>query len=72
MSALLNFESENTDLEITKEAKVVEAYLHNSDRVTLVYRNVGSFTFRVSKLDQSKRQAWNLVSNTHQFKCVQN
>jgi len=43
----LNFEGE-TNLEITKGTKVVKAYLHNLDRVTLVYWNEGSFTFRVS------------------------
>ena len=43
----LNFEGE-TNLDITKGAKVVEAFLHNLDRVTLVYWNEGSFTFRVS------------------------
>ena len=38
MIALMNFENEeNAKLEITQEAKVVEAHLHNDDRVTLVY-----------------------------------
>ena len=59
MMALLNFESK-TNLEITKEAKVVEAYLHDSNRVTLVYLNLGSFTFRISELDLTKRQRWNI------------
>ena len=36
MKALLNFESD-TKLEVVQESKVVEAYLHNKDRVTLVY-----------------------------------
>ena len=32
-----------------EHAKVVEAYVHNSDRVTLVYKNNGSFTFIISE-----------------------
>ena len=59
MIAKLNFEGES-NLEITKGAKVVEAYQHDSDRVTLVYKLLGSFTFRISELERTKRQRWNV------------
>ena len=66
----LNFEGE-TNLEITKGAKVVKAYLHNLDRVTLVYYNVGSFTFRISELESRKRQVWNIeTTSNHRFRFV--
>ena len=72
MIAKLNFEGES-NLEITKGAKVVEAYQHDSDRVTLVYKLLGSFTFRISELVSTKRRVWSMQSNKgHKFKCVQN
>ena len=41
----LNF-GVNNNLEITENAKVLEAYLHNNrERFTLVYKDLGSFTF---------------------------
>ena len=74
MKALLNHENEdNTKLEKTEEAKVVEAHLHNEDRVTLVYKYVGSFTFRISELKSNERRVWIMKSNKgHKFKCVLN
>ena len=70
---MLNFEAENNKgLDITKEAKVVEAHLHNTDRVTLVYKELGSFTFRLSELDGSNRIVWNIETKDHKFTCVQN
>ena len=44
----LNFEN-NSKLDITKKAKIVEAFSHNEDRVTLLYQNLGSFTFVLNK-----------------------
>ena len=69
----MNHENEeNTKLENTEEAKVVEAYLHNEDRVTLVYKYVSSFTFRISELKSTERRVWNVKSNDNHFKCVLN
>ena len=44
----LNFLN-NSRLDITKKAKVLEAYSHNKDRLTLLYKNFGSFTFVLNK-----------------------
>ena len=44
----LNFEN-NSKLDITRKSKVVEAYSHNSNRLTLIYPNLGSFTFALNK-----------------------
>ena len=35
----------NLDFVITKDVKIVEAYAHNKGRLTLVYKELGSFTF---------------------------
>lgn len=43
-SSKLTFGS-NLKLDITKDVKIVEAYEHNSDRLTLVYKGLGSYTF---------------------------
>ena len=38
----------NKNFEITREARVFEGYMHNSNkRVTLLYHGVGAFTFRL-------------------------
>ena len=40
----------NKKLEITEKIKVVEAYAHNSgNRVTLIYKGLGSYTFNLKK-----------------------
>lgn len=40
----------NKNLEITESQKVVEAHLHNKgNRVTLIYKGLGSFTFNLKK-----------------------
>ena len=57
----LNFET-NSKLDITKNAKVVEAYSHNTDRMTLLYQNLGSFTFARNKQKNiSEPQSWKVV-----------
>ena len=35
----------NTKLDITDDVKIVEAYEHDSNRLTLVYKELGSYTF---------------------------
>lgn len=38
----------NKNQEITASSKVIEAYMHNKNtRVTLLYRGLGTFTFRL-------------------------
>ena len=38
----------NKNQEITESSKVIEAYMHNQNaRVTLLYRGIGTFTFRL-------------------------
>ena len=42
----------NKDLEITENVKVVEAYKHskgNANRITLIYKGLGSVTFQQKK-----------------------
>lgn len=42
----------NKNLEITENVKVVEAYKHksgHSERITLIYKGLGSFTFSQKK-----------------------
>ena len=40
----------NKDFKITKQAKVVEAYMHNNDsRLTLIYHGLGSYTFKLKQ-----------------------
>ena len=39
----------NKDLRITEEAKVVEAFMHNdNERLTLIYKGLGSYTFKMN------------------------
>ena len=41
---------QNNNLEITENVKVVEAHLHNNgQRVTLIYKDLGSFTFNFKR-----------------------
>ena len=45
----LNF-GKNKDLEITESVKLVDAYFHNKgERISLLYKGLGSFTFEMKK-----------------------
>ena len=60
----------NKTLEITDEVKVVEAYMHNSgQRFTLVYKNLGSFTF-VFKNAKSllESSAWHIKYDNRSYR----
>ena len=39
----------NLNLDITKNVKIVEAHRHNKDRLTLIYQDLGAFTFKLRK-----------------------
>ena len=55
-------------LDITKDVKVVEAYLHNTDRLTLVYQDLGAFTFVLSKAKSlTELNLWYGEYENHQF-----
>ena len=35
----------NKTLEITENFKIIEAYRHNTNNITLIYKGLGAFTF---------------------------
>ena len=59
----------NLDFVITKDVKIVEAYEHNdSERLTLVYSELGSYTFILrSAQSLMEPNSWFIEYESHKF-----